>query len=246
MLISHSPLSIDEQLSVDIPALAPVAPRKTLGDQAYESVREALASGELLPGQRLTVRALASLLNIGFTPAREALNRLTTEAYIERGSNRGLRVPFLSEKSYRELVTIRLELEPLAAVSALPHIDSHDIEQLENVQAALLDARESRDYRLVLARNREFHFFIYGRCNMPTLLAILESLWLRTGPMLRLLHPASTSDWKGGINHAAIIDALRSGDQKILVQAIRQDLIDGSEQLCAELRRKHPEVAKGG
>ncbi len=218
--------------------LVSMAPRKTLGDQAYEAVREALASGELLPGQRITVRELAALLDIGFTPAREALNRLTSEAYVERAANRGLRVPCLDEDEYRELVAIRLELEPLAAVTALPTLHATQIDALARVQHALLAARGRHDYRTVLAQNREFHFALYRRCGMPTLIAILESLWLRTGPMLRLLHPARTENWKGGANHAAILAALRARDATALAAAIRQDLIDGSEHLCAQLRTR--------
>lgn len=209
----------------------------------YDSVKEALASGELLPGQKLTVRALESLLNIGFTPAREALSRLTSEGHVERATNRGLRIPLLSEKEYRELVAIRLELETLAAVSALPSFLPEDVKQLEKIQQELLQARKDHDYRTVLARNRDFHFAIYKRCGMPTLLSILDSLWLRTGPMLRLLHPARTADWKGGVNHAAIIDAMRLADPKALAAAIRQDLVDGSEELCKQLRIKYPEDA---
>ena len=225
------------------PALAPVVRVKTLGDQAYESLREALASGELSPGQRLTVRGLVSLLGIGFTPAREALNRLAAEACLEPGPQRGLLVPYLSETRYMELVTIRLELEPMAAKAALPNMTAADIAALEETQNALLAAKERQDYVSVLARNREFHFRIYRLCEMPTLLAIQESLWMQTGPMLRLLYPLSTPEWKGGVNHAAILAALRGGDARQLAKAIRQDLRDGSRQLCDELRRKMPQLA---
>lgn len=205
---------------------------------AYEAVREALASGELPPGKRLTVRALSKLLDIGFTPAREALNRLAAEAYIERDTSRGLRVPFLTEERYGELVTIRLQLEPLAAVTALPHVTAATIRHLETTQGRLLEARSQHDYRQVLACNRDFHFTLYRLCNMPTLVAILDSLWLQTGPMLHLLHPARTDQWRGGVNHQAILDALKENDADLLKAAIRRDLQEGSEQLCQALRSR--------
>lgn len=220
-------------------SLAPVVRVKTLGDQAYESLREALASGELAPGQRVTVRGLVSLLNIGFTPAREALNRLAAEAFLEPGPQRSLLVPFLTEADYRELVTIRLELEPMAAVAALPEMTASKIDELERLQSKLLEAKKNADYATVLSCNREFHFSIYRLCNMPVLLAILESLWLRTGPMSRLLYPANDLSWKGGANHAAILQALKHNDAGTLACAIRQDLRDGSEQLCEQLRERY-------
>ncbi len=238
MFIAKSGPSSTSAASSATPALAPVVRVKTLGDQAYESLREALSSGELAPGQRVTVRGLVSLLNIGFTPAREALNRLAAEACLEPGPQRGLLVPYLSEERYRELVAIRLALEPIAATAALSRIAKSDIDALKNIQKELLKAKQGHDYVTVLACNREFHFRIYRQCEMPTLMAILESLWMQTGPMLRLLYPYNTRAWKGGVNHAAILKALTQRDEKKLSEAIRQDLIDGSEQLCEQLRKR--------
>lgn len=88
----------------------------------------------------------------------------------------------------------------------------------------------------MLARNREFHFSLYRRCGMPTLLAILESLWLQTGPTLRLLYPAYSRQWRGGVNHAAILAALAGRDAQSLAAAIRQDLQDGYIELSDQLR----------
>lgn len=217
--------------------LEPIVRAKTLGDQAYASLREALASGALPPGHRLTVRGLVELLGIGFTPAREALNRLGAEGGLDIGVSRRLMVPTLTLARYEELVKIRMELEPMAAVAALTQLVDADVDALRVVQDGLLAAKMRTDYVRVLARNREFHFGIYRRCGMPTLLAILESLWLQTGPTLRLLYPAYSRQWRGGVNHAAILGALDARDAKALAAAIRQDLHDGCVELSDQLRR---------
>lgn len=218
-------------------ALVPVMRVDTLGDQAYARIREAIASGAMQPGQRLTVRGLVDALGIGFTPAREALNRLAAEGALEQGPNRSLAVPSLTLRKYEELVTIRRELEPLAAAASLPHLAAGDVEAMEAVQRRLLAAMARRDYVTVLACNREFHFTLYRRAGMPTLLALLEGLWLQTGPTLRHLHPGYARDWKGGENHAAILAAVRARDAGALAAAIRKDLDDGRAPLAAELAR---------
>ena len=209
--------------------LEPIVRAKTLGDQAYASLREALASGALAPGHRLTVRGVVDLLGIGFTPAREALNRLGAEGGLDIGASRRLMVPTLTLARY--------ELEPMAAVAALAQLVDADVAALRVVQDGLLAAKKRKDYVRVLARNREFHFGIYRRCGMPTLLAILESLWLQTGPTLRLLYPAYSRQWRGGVNHEAILGALDARDAKALSAAIRQDLHDGCVELSDQLRR---------
>jgi DNA-binding GntR family transcriptional regulator len=45
----------------------------TLGDQAYAAIREAIVSGVLQRGQKVTERGLAESLDISATPVREAL-----------------------------------------------------------------------------------------------------------------------------------------------------------------------------
>ena len=217
--------------------LAPVTRVDTLGDQAYARLREAIASGAMLPGQRLTVRGLVDALGIGFTPAREALNRLAAEGALQPGPNRTLAVPALTRRKYEEVVTIRRELEPLAAVAALPHLRPSDVDAMAAIQRRLLDAMARRDYVSVLACNREFHFTLYRLADMPTLLAILEGLWLQTGPTLRHLYPGYALDWKGGINHDAILAALRDRDARRVGEAIRQDLDDGRQRVVSELAR---------
>jgi DNA-binding GntR family transcriptional regulator len=230
---------VDSRSTARRPALAlvPVMRVDTLGDQAYARLREAIASGAMPPGQRLTVRGLVDALGIGFTPAREALNRLAAEGALEPGPNRSLTVPALTLRKYEELVTIRRELEPLAAAASLPHLGPSDVDALEAVQRRLLAAMARRDYVTVLACNREFHFMLYRRADMPTLLALLEGLWLQTGPTLRHLHPGYARDWKGGENHAAILAAVRARDRDALAVAIRRDLDDGRVTLSAELAR---------
>lgn len=217
--------------------LSPVDRVPTLGDQALERVREALASGALHPGQAVTVRSLVETLKIGFTPARETINRLTSEGLLSLGPSRRVKVPELTPERYRELLAIRLQLEPLAAVSALPHLKSTDLARLARIPSEQLAAKSRRDYAAMLALNREFHFLLYRRCQMPTLLQMIESLYLQAGPTLRLLYPGYDVDWKGGVNHQAIIKAARARDARALGAAIRRDLKDGGRFVIAELTR---------
>ncbi|MFN5511895.1 MAG: GntR family transcriptional regulator [Burkholderiales bacterium] len=213
----------------------PVVRVDTLGDQAYAQIREALASGSIPPGERLTVRGLVQALSIGFTPAREALNRLAAESVLTHGPNRTLRVPTLTRAKYEELVAIRSELEPLAACKALPYLAGPQLKALEQTQRRLLMAMKRRDYPQVLAFNRDFHFAIYRAAPMPTLVGMIEGLWLQIGPTLRLLYPGYAANWKGGANHAEILESIRASDAGRLTLAIRKDLDDGRVPIAAAL-----------
>jgi DNA-binding GntR family transcriptional regulator len=213
--------------------LAPVHRGDTLGEQACRSLRAALRRGALAPGEKLATRRIAATLGVSLTPAREALNRLVAERVLEQRDDRTIAVPELTRARYRELLLIRLELETLAArlgcaALAAPATLARLRALYDAQQAAFL----ARDPAATLQLNVDFHFTLYAAAAMPTLLQIIESLWLQAGPTIRLLYPASFElGWIGRQNHAAMLDAIAAGDADALVRAVRQDLHDGQARL---------------
>jgi DNA-binding GntR family transcriptional regulator len=214
-------------------ALAPVQRADTLGDQACRSLRAALRRGALAPGERLATRRIAATLGVSLTPAREALNRLVAERVLEQRDDRSIAVPELTRDRYRELLLIRLELETLAARLGCTALAAP---ALLGRLRALYDAQRAaflaRDPTGTLQLNEDFHFSIYAAAGMPILLQMIESLWLQTGPTMRLLYPASfDAGWIGQHNHTAMLNAIAAGDVEALVAAVRQDLRDGQARL---------------
>jgi len=72
---------------------------------------------------------------------------------------------------------------------------------------------------------------------MPTLVQILEAIWLRMGPTLTLLHEAAHAGggWTGDTNHREILAGLGRHDAVRVAQAVRKDLEDGSARLLTAL-----------
>lgn len=205
---------------------------ETLGDQAYRTLRAALRQGRLSPSERLTTRQVAGLLGISPTPAREALSRLVTERVLTLGPDRTAIVPVLTRVRYAELCLIRLELESLAARQAYARIAPATLARLERLYEAHGAAYAARDAKQSLHLNESFHFTIYAAAEMPTLLAILETLWLQVGPSMNLLFPAAfDAGWTGGRHHRAMLDAIRAGDAQALADAVHRDLVDGRTRL---------------
>jgi DNA-binding GntR family transcriptional regulator len=216
--------------------LAKVSRVVPLGDQAVASLRGALRRGALLPGQRLTTRDIAATLDISLTPAREALNRLVAERVLELTADRVAIVPVLTRERYDELCAIRLNLESMAAKAACKRLPEEELLQLEKLYELHGEAYRARDAKASLRLNEEFHFTIYRGGGMPSLVQILETLWLKVGPSMNLLFTASYDEsWKGGANHRAMLDAIRSRDAPALSRAVRRDLMDGRERLMTHL-----------
>lgn len=211
--------------------LGPIQRDKTLSEHAYERIRQALMTGVLKPEQKVTVRAIAGALDISITPARDALTCLINEGALEAVGTKTVIVPPLTLAVLHEITAIRLSLEGLAAQHAAPHFSRADVEELEAVQARLVAAMDAQNYTEVLRHNEAFHFGVYRKSQLPRLVSIIESLWLRIGPSLNLLYPTFAIERHGVSNHKSVLKALRQKDGKAARAAFEKDIADGYERL---------------
>jgi DNA-binding GntR family transcriptional regulator len=227
--------------------LAPVDRPSTLTDMAYRTVKQALMRGVFSPGQKVTSRGMASALGISATPAREAIGRLVAERALEATQSRVFVVPVLSRIRIEELRDIRSALEGLAAERAAQVLRERDITNLTQIQEEHEAAREREDFKAVLERNEVFHFTIYRASAMPTLIDIIETLWVQIGPSLNLLYPYFKDSRTGVQNHREALEAIRAGDGRRLRRAIEMDLADGARLLIdrLEIQGITPDPARG-
>ena len=85
--------------------------RQTLGEKAYSSIRNAIITLRLKPGQMVYESKLAQSLGVSRTPIREAFRTLLTEELIEILPQRGARIAYISEKKVQETSFVRECLE---------------------------------------------------------------------------------------------------------------------------------------
>lgn len=205
-------------------------------DHVYRYLREELMRGELKPHERLRIRELAAKLSTSETPVREAIFQLVRDGALELKPHSYVRVRRLSLAEYLEGRDVRLMLEPYAAEHALDHVTTADIASLHKVHRGLIAAEKARDYQAAVLRNYDFHFGIYRRSGMTQVLAILEMLWMRLGPMLNLyLYRDGTPYSGGGHQHEVVLDALERRDVKALKKAIRDDMLEGGRNFVRVL-----------
>ncbi len=204
---------------------------ETLTEQTYRRLRHALMTGKLPPGEKVTGRRIAKALDVSLTPAREAIGRLVAEGGLAPGRNQAALVPRLTKASYKEIIKIRLLLEGLAAENSVPNFDAKKISELESIQKDIEHYTDQKEYLTVQQRNADFHFLIYRTSEMPTLMSLIDAMWLRTGPTMSLLAPEYQISRQGSRNHLDALEAIRSGDAKALRRAIVKDLKDGTRFL---------------
>jgi len=149
---------------------------ETKQDYAYRVLKEQISSGLLLPGQRIVVNRVANDIGTSAIPVREALFRLESERLVTIRPHIGAIVALLTKSTVLETLENLAVLEGYATRLATPR--AHEIRsELEAADADMLAAIGREDWETFSARNRSFHFTIYGVCGNAVLVDTITSLW---------------------------------------------------------------------
>jgi DNA-binding GntR family transcriptional regulator len=209
-----------------MPVTAPATdPADTsLRKQVYDSLREALSTGRFVPGQKVTFRYVAGALGVSLTPVREALRRLVAEGAFEMQPNRSVRVPLMTRAKVLELRDMRMALEGLATAKAALLATRDQITGIRRAARDIIAARSRGDSITDRQKVREFHFALYTAAGQPTLLRVIEGLWLQTGPYMNLLYPDFIASPRGPAGRLKIIEALQARDAVAARREIENDI----------------------
>lgn len=196
---------------------------ETAQEWVYRALRFAIMSGQLQPGQALTIRQIAGILDMSAMPVREALKRLTAEGALTIRSNRRIIVPTLVPARLAELIELRVDLELFAATRAMPYVDESLISRLEQLNEKQNQAFEARDFQGIIIGNQTFHRTLYTAHPHPVTMPLIEQVWLQIGPMHRL-SVAKLPDHYTHDRHCDIIHSLRHHNPFGLRSAIEADI----------------------
>ena len=146
----------------------------SLGQVAYEAIREAIVRGDIKPGQRISEYTVAKWLDVSRTPAREGLRRLQSEGLLASHPVRGLVVASLDDSALDELYSVRATLEAEAAFLAARHATKSERDTLKNLVEA--EAEIVDDPRRMYEHNKVFHQLIYRAARNRYLLQFLNAI----------------------------------------------------------------------
>ncbi|MFE7707601.1 GntR family transcriptional regulator [Streptomyces sp. NPDC057486] len=198
----------------------------TKSDFAYTRIREGILSGEFEPGTVLQQATLARTIGISTTPLREALRRLKSEGLVELDAHRDARVAPLTAEEARDLLEIRLSLDPLAAALAAQRRTKDDIRRIRELVKdvkPLLSNPTTRD----LGAHRAFHQAVIEASHNDLLIATLGGLWDKADRYRRLgLEAVRTQEERDQKDHEhhELVDAVVRGDSDGAAEVMRQHI----------------------
>ena len=136
-----------------------------LRDVVFNTLRKAILTGELKPGERLMEIHLANKLGVSRTPIREAIRKLELEGLVIMIPRRGAEVAQITEKSLKDVLEVRRALDALCAELACDRISEEEIKRLKQACDEFGRAVVTGDATTIAAADVAFHdIIVRSRC----------------------------------------------------------------------------------
>lgn len=190
-----------------------IVKQQTLAEQAYESIKEMIITGELKPGQELPEEKLAAELGISRTPLREALKRLAVDALIELRKTKPALVAKFTHQDVKEIMELRRLLE-IYGIEGLSKADQqHVLKELRYAHDRQWEAIQAHDFAGFMDWDQWFHDQFYEYHPNKRLRELIHTV--NTGgsrAFLLLSRKVFDIAVIAHKEHGDIIDALEQGD----------------------------------
>ncbi|MGA7989151.1 MAG: GntR family transcriptional regulator [Candidatus Dormiibacterota bacterium] len=184
---------------------------RSLRQQVAASLRDAILTGSLKPGERLVEEEISQGMRTSRGPLREALRQLEQEGLVMSFPYRGSFVSRISSIEVREvLIPLRTTLEGFGFAHALNNLTETDVDDLHSIVEHMEDAVRNSDLTSLVEADVAFHGLVMSRSGQPH----TTQIWGAIAPRIRAYF------------YTHLREALPTHDQLISVAASHRELFD--------------------
>lgn len=196
----------------------------SLREQVSSSIRAALITGEMKPGQTFSVPMLAEKFGVSATPVREAILDLTKEGLFYALPNKGFRVVETSDDVLRELTEIRLLIEIPVHIQVAKTITQESIAELKEIATLIQRYAEKKDLMNFIDHDRRFHNGILKISGNDALVELSDQLRSKARmhalPFILMSGQLVTS----AAEHFTILESMENKDFQSLARAVEHHI----------------------
>ena len=225
-----------------------VSKHESMAQRAYRIIRADIISGARPPGERLRIEMLKTIYDIGPTPLREALQKLSTEGLVLALEKRGFMVSPLDLDEFSDLNIARIEIEKVALSRSIALGDR----QWESRVVAATYLMNKEDAALLAsgngvsdaweAANAEFHATMIAACGSKWLLQMSDHLQdmcerYRRSSISQSIRKTGNGKRDVGKEHAAISNAVLARDARLACQLTESHYMKTLDRLKRDLKK---------
>lgn len=133
-----------------------------LSDKAYSLIKKIIQNYD---DQYLSVRKLSKEINIGYSPVREACNRLSQEGFIKQLPGIGYYVPKVKEKYFTEVFEYRSIVGLYVFKKIFSFLTQEHVDILTEYNEKMISYLKKRDIQKFHKYDKKFHMLFFRLYN---------------------------------------------------------------------------------
>ena len=212
----------------------PQIKNQSIREQSLDTLRQAILSGELKPGQALTETDLARQLGVSRAPIREALRILNSEGLVESIPYHGTTVRRLTKTDIEEIYSMRILLETYALEQVMKKRAPVELQRLREIFEQMVSAGDAGDLIAVNALDRDFHDALIEMSGHR----VLHSMWLMVAMKVRqvmaLVNRRNTDLTRIARKHRPLLSAMERGELKKARKILRKHIATAGDLIAED------------
>ncbi len=216
--------------------------RRSLGQDVYGKLKQAIVKGDLPPDSRLIESRMANVLGISRTPVREAIHKLEREGLLRHNPSGGFFVVGLTRSDIEETFGIRSVLEGYAArLAATHHKGEEELDPLDQKIHEYQLHLDQGDLNALLRINTEFHDLLYALSRSPRLIRMINDLQDQIYRFRQVLLKTEENARISNEDHKLMLKLISKRDLEGVESLVREHILRGQGIVLKEFDRGYIE-----
>lgn len=210
-----------------------------LRDVVFNTLRKAILTGELKPGEHLMEIHLANQLGVSRTPIREAIRKLELEGLVIMIPRRGAEVAQITEKDLRDVLEVRRALDALCAELACERITEEEKNELKAACDEFEKAAKTGDTATIAAADVKLHQIIVDAAGNRRLVQLVNNL---SDQMYRYrFEYIKEKDQHNNLvkEHRMIYESIINNDKEKAAEAAREHIDNQEKSIIRQIRMEN-------
>ena len=221
---------MDEELDVEMDEFLP------LRDVVFKTLRKAILTGKLKPGERLMEVHLANRLGVSRTPIREAIRKLELEGLVIMIPRRGAEVAQITEKSLQDVLEVRRSLDALSVELACDRISQEELARLKEACEHFEKVTRTGDASEIAKADVDLHDIIVEATGNQRLQQLVNNL-AEQMYRYRFVYIKDTAKHQKLIEeHQIIYESILSGNKERAADAARTHIDNQEQSIINQIR----------
>lgn len=208
----------------------------SLAEQAYDTLRRLIISGDLNAGMTLSENEFAKKFSISRSPLREAIRRLQEEGLLDASGPRGFRVPPLTADLVRQVYGVRLALESAAAHNAV--VPPAEIAAMRAKMALIRGDLDKGVTQTFTDSDFEFHDLFIVNCGNDMLIKQIRRLRNNVARIITFADRFTEHIELSYNEHVTILEALADQDHDRVRTTVETHISNVTARLMSQIESR--------